>query len=455
MGHKPVSINGFVATSHLPSQLSPSQHSPSQQKTTTMTLITMTITALNRCTRLPNTRVLCCIAMFVAYAFSPTTLFAQSEEQLSYKIGETDLYPSVRLEFVQNSNAFLTEADPTESTGFVISPELNWVADRRLLTLRGNYVGDYATTSESELDYADHQFSADVAAELTARKRVNGKFSLDFGHQPLGTNLTRGLDNTGAEAVTYLDTQLSGEYIYGAENARGNITAGALIRSYSYNNRSDLTSNAGYLQFRPFGIFSLRISPDTRALAELRFDQFSFEGNRSDRTDTSLLGGFSFTPTGKFGGSLKIGATLSNYSGGDDESTLISEIDLNYEPTTFSRITLNLDREIDNESANPTSADSLSVIRDAASLVWRHEWSSRVFHVARLTVRNLSRACPDSDTSTTGVGYEMNVKVRRWLTVGASANTTRRTSSDCANAVDEPDLDYERQIIGVHLKATL
>ena len=380
---------------------------------------------------------------------------AQSQDQLSYKLGETDLFPSVRFEYEQNSNAYLTADNPTESTRAIVSPELNWVADRRLLTLRGNYLGRYGTNSESALNFADHEFSIDADAELSSRKRAKGELVIDLGHQTLGTSLTRGTADENDTAVQFVDTEVSGEYIYGASNARGNVVGGVELQSFSYLNRSDITSGRGYTRFEPYGIFSLRISPDTRALIELRFTNVAFGGNRADRTDTSLLAGFSFTPTGKFGGTMKVGTTLSSFSGGDSDSTIISEMDLFYEPTSFSRFTLDLEREIDNESANPSTSDAISVVRDTVRLNWRHEWSTRVFHLAGVSLRNVDRGCPDSDLSTTGASFEFNVKVRRWLTIGASASSTNRTSDTCPNGDATENLEYERQIIGAHFRATL
>jgi len=122
--------------------------------------------------------------------------------------------------------------------------------------------------------------------------------------------------------------------------------------------------------------------------------------------------------------------------------------------TGLSRFTLRLDREIDNDSANPSTSDAVSVIRDRVALNWRHEWSSRVSHVAGLALDNLNRACPSADESTTSARYEINVNIRRWLTIGANGQVTNRSSDECPNSA-EPSLDFERQIIGAHIRATL
>ena len=377
---------------------------------------------------------------------------SQGAEQQSIKIGETDLYPSVRVDYKQNDNIFLSASDELDSTGVIISPRVDWVADRRLLTLRGNYTGNYSSNSESALDYADHEFSADAAAEFTARKRAEGKLVLEFGHETLGTQRTRGSATTDDTAVKFLSTTLSGEYVYGAKNARGNLIGGVRLQNFAYTNRSDVTSGGDYTSLEPYGIFSLRLSPDTRALLELRFASINFNGSR-DRTDTSLLAGFSFEPSGKFGGDLKVGTTLSNFSGGDSDSSVISEISLFYEPVPFSRFSVNFARSIDNESANPANADAVNVITDELTVGWRHEWSSRVFHNASLSIDAIDQACPSSDLTITGGSFDLNVLVRRWLTVGANFAASQRESDDCAGS--ENVLDYERQIVGVHFRATL
>ena len=390
---------------------------------------------------------------------SPTALFAQTNDQQSIKLGETDLYPALEIQYIQNNNAYLEPAgSEVESSGVVISPEFNWVADRRLLTLRGNYTGSYGRQGESALDFNDHLFRLDAAAELTARKRTKGKVELEFGHQDLGAGFTRGTADGSSDAVTFTRFLAQGDYTYGAKTAKGNVTGGAKVVSHTFTSRSDLTSGDDYTAFEPFGIFSYRLSPAARALAEIRVGIFSFGNSNLDRNDISILTGLEFAQTEKSGGSIKIGSSLSDFSasGRDKESNLLVEGSLFYKPKSYSEIKLTLNRSLDNDSGSPVENLSIQATSDEVDLEWRHEWSSRVYSNINVGYRGINRGCPSNDVATNLAGIELNFKIRRWVEFGLSADYSKRTASICSQNDDSaPDLDYERQLVGAHVRATL
>ena len=64
---------------------------------------------------------------------------------------------------------------------------------------------------------------------------------------------------------------------------------------------------------RPFGVFSLRISPDTRLLAEVRFAVLDFDDDRRDRNEVSLLTGVQMSTTSKLSGEARIGVLKASY----------------------------------------------------------------------------------------------------------------------------------------------
>jgi len=380
-------------------------------------------------------------AIYVSFS---STVVAQSDDQQSVKLGETDLFPSVKLTYQQDDNAFLSGADDQISTtSVVISPEVNWVADRRLLTLTGTYKGAYSASSESAINYADHLLSANAEAEFTARKRANANLSVELGHEALGINFTRGA---------------AGVYTYGAKNARGNITGGVKVFTQSFNNRKDVTSGRGHTGIEPFGIFSLRVSPDTRVLAEIRYGTTTFGNSVLDRNDLSLLVGATFAATGKLSGVAKIGSTISTFdtAGREDESNLIVESSLRYEATSFSAWTLFANRQLVNDDGNLASFDTVLAVEDEVGLIWNHAWSSRVSHRANIGYRANTAECPSDTINISRAGLELNVQVRRWLTVGANGNFTSRVAEDCDEITGNTDeLDFDKMIIGAHIRATL
>lgn len=398
-----------------------------------------------------------CLGFVFALFFTSVPVFAQQGDGQSFKVGESDLYPSVRIDMVQDDNAFLSSSDEESVSAIRIRPELNWIADRRLLKVEGSYVGIYQAASESILNYNDHQLKASVDAELTKRKRAGGSLSVSLGHQALGTNLTRGEDQTSSEQVLFTDTQANAFFEYGAQRARGNIVVGVNIGQFNYRNRSDVTSGRDFSSFQPYGRFSLRVSGDTRATFELRHRTFNSSAI-PDRNDISILAGLQFAATGKSGGSIALGSTQSSYdaAGVDDRSNFIIEGRLFWEPRTFSRFSLNLNRNLDGVNGGLASTDSPSSIGSRARLRWDYRWSERIRHIATLGIATVETDCPSRNTQTNTVGLEVDVAVRRWLSVGVSGSSENRTLEDCsADPLVDPDLDYGRTIFGVYLQATL
>jgi len=394
----------------------------------------------------------------------PAPALAQIDEAASIKIGESNLIPSVRFEYLQTDNAFLNDSDQsgseqTEATAFVIKPRADWTADRRLLSLTGTYEGEYASYSEETLNYADHSLQAAVNAELSTRQRFLARFGFRFDHQPLGTSFTRGISDSDAEQVEFIDTELTGSYNYGAQNARGNFILGLGFLARAYQNREDLTAGSDYISIRPFGQFSLRLSADTRAIATLRFSNTTFDNSVRDRNDVSLLAGLRFAATGKSGGEFQLGTSQSIFSQSnrDDEISFIAEAELFYEPSVFSRFELSAKRELDNDAGSPLDLSSVLTITDTANLNWRHEWSSRLFHVANLSYELENGDCPDRNSLATAAGgIELNLVIRRWLQVGASFSGRARDTTICETVeANIGDVSYESQFIGAHIRATL
>lgn len=390
-----------------------------------------------------------------------TNSFAQAEfnagSAQSFKLGETDLFPSIRIDYLANSNAFLNTDNPTKASDVTISPTLTWVADRRLFFVVGRYLGAYNASSEDALNYADHTFTVNANAELDSRKRLNGGVELGFGHEQLGTNLTQGGANEDADQVEYTRFEANGEFQYGAEGAKGNVVAGLELVNVNYTSRDDLTSGRSFLQFEPYAQFSYRLSGDTRLLTQLRFASVNFDNADRDRNDISILGGFQFAATGKTGGTFRAGVLQSQNKRSlrSDQTEFVFSANLFWEPTTFSRFTFIGSRSIDNEGSSLVVGNTVDSIRDVLTVRWNHTWSARVSHIAQAQSSTLSQACPDISSSIVSGLLEFNINIRRWLIVGVNGNTWSRDANRCSGDNASVDLDTERTRIGAHIRATL
>jgi len=377
----------------------------------------------------------------------------------SFALGETRLFPSVRIDALRNDNVYLTADDEIDANVFLVSPRVLWVADRRLLTLRATYDGEYSRSSEAVLEHADHRLGLNVSANPGTRLRVDGDLTYRRGHQEPGTNLTRGLGTSFDEPVAFDQFQIRGSTRYGAEGARGNLAIGLRILGRNYASLSIVTDGRDFVATEPYARFSLRVAGDTRALVELRFTDVDFDEDASDRSDVSLLGGVTFAATGRSSGELKVGATRSGYASDDreDETTLIVEGAFDFAPRDYSRLRLVLTRELDNAAGVQIDSVDGEAVADEARLDWIYDWSERVRQTTFASYEAVTRGCPELGDRTASAGIELSLQVRRWLELGVSGEAGRRSGVDC-DGVDEATaaaLDYGVTRVGGFVRARL
>ncbi|MEE9320635.1 MAG: hypothetical protein V3U76_09345 [Granulosicoccus sp.] len=401
------------------------------------------------------------LSLVLGLAFSifvSGAVYAQDNKGQSIKLGDTDLYPEFRIEYQSQDNAFLEPDNETDATAIIFSPKLNWVASRRLLYVGIDYEGVYGQFSEEPLNFDNHELQLSVNAELSGKQRTSGYLLFSKKHEPLGTGQTRGAAESFDEQIARSGISAGAAYTYGVKNARGNLTAGLKMDNVSYSNLEAITQGDDFTRLTPYGIFSLRVSPDTRILGEARLASLDFDNDGLDRTEYSLLGGADFSPTGKSGGKIRVGMKQSDFSAESvgDRTDLVAEIDLFYLPVSYSRFDLIVERDLDTVSGDANGNDDRQSVTVFTELRWRHDWSRRFFTRAIVSREAIIRECPDDDEVTTAAKLELNLKLRRWLEVGASAAQATREAGSCdGNTPPSELLDYTGFTGGVHIRATL
>ncbi len=381
---------------------------------------------------------------------------ALSQEAASFKLGETNLTPAVRVDYVSIDNVYRKASDEVSGTGVHVKPELVWSADRRLLTFDALYSGDYASFSEDGLDYDNHYLRLRGIGDISSRQRFLASLSVTNFAEEQGTGQASGVLDVLDEQVEVTGVFGRAEYTYGARNSRGNLTGGVILGSLSYSNLEAFTDGDDYTFVRPYGVFSLRLSPDTRFLTELRFTAFDYDDDARDRDEVALLTGVEMSASSKLSGDARIGVAKASFDQDSDNDTteLIAEVGLQYSPVSYSRFDISFDRSFETEDNN---VDNIGrAIDDTAGIVWTHDWSSRFQTRTTLSLDNSDRECPNVDDQTVAFEIELNYQVRRWLQFGISGTQESRSITDC---VDTPAvleaLDYDRSVVGAHVRATL
>jgi hypothetical protein len=374
----------------------------------------------------------------------------------SIPIGEAELTPSLTINYGSTDNVF-REAENTEnSSGVVVSPALSYKATRRLLSLEAAYKGSFGQFSEAAANFNDHSLSFRSDAEISSKHRASLSFFIKKFHEGLGLGQTRDSDERQGEQIESLTTQLAGSHTYGSVGAKGNVRIGLAIKSTNFSNLEELTEGDDQLVVTPSIAFSYGVSLDTRIVSELRISQLNFDDDLRDRIQISALLGLEFQPTGKLGGAASVGIVEASYANAEvsDANNLIVEIDMNFQPLSYSEIAVTYTRGL--ETLENNGLGSLSTIRDSAKVDWTHQWSGRFSTTTGLNVEAVARECPLLDTTELESTISLNYQARRWLEFGIGGSLSSRDTSSCVSdgVVVDSTNDFDRTTYSVQVKAT-
>jgi len=169
-------------------------------------------------------------------------------------------------------------------------------------------------------------------ADFTSRHTSSASLSFAQRHNDIGEGILR--NTTVSEVAEISDFNLLASHTYGTKDAKGNIRAGFRLQSLSYNNVAEFSDGRDFTRFEPLGIFSYRLSPDTRALLGGRMSLFDYEDDIRDRTDLTAFTGLEFAASAKLSGSVQIGSTLTQFDAAsrEDQTSLFVEANLEYRP---------------------------------------------------------------------------------------------------------------------------
>jgi len=378
---------------------------------------------------------------------------AQSFRGQPLRLGETTFIPEVRLDYVSVDNAFNSNSNEEEASGFIVAPAVQWEADRRLLELNASYRGRYGSFDESALNFTDHDLRASLAAAPAKKHRTSINFRLLQEAEEFGTGqaaFVEGLD----DQIVDTSTSLSAGYTYGARDARGNVGAGVSFLNRSYSDVGILTDGDDYTSFGPFLAFSYRVSADTRLRVETRFITQDYDADSRDRNTISFLVGADLEATDRTGGRIRLGISEADFdaAGVENRTTFVADVDLFYRPREYSRFDLSVRRDLETIDASANGVGES--IRDDIQFTWSYGWTSRFSTRLRIDTDRIDRVCPNIDTLTSGVSLNFDIGIRRWLSVGAGAGTSRRTADTC-DVEDDGSRDYQRNSLGVHVTMTL
>lgn len=375
------------------------------------------------------------------------------ETAVPIRVGESNLYPSLRLDYLQTDNTFRTSTGEIESAATIVRPRLRWEADRSVTSLSAVYVGAFSTADESRTDYQDHRLGFSLETNFSKRSNLKTVLGFEQHHEPLGTGLSR--DDSTAPDEQNKNTQVDFkiEHTYGASQARGNLLTGLdLINRYYTNNKAQ-TRFSNRFVVEPYLIFYIRHAGDTRWFLDLRYAQLNFDESVSDGANIRSFVGVAWESTGKTGGEAKIGGVTRSYDAGQPtQSTAAIDIQLYYNTSSISRFDFRAVREFEGLVDSQTALDGKEAIVNRLALSWDYKWSSRFRHRISIANNSFERECPfANDSAENQASLELTYQVRRWLAFGANAKAYSRSSDTCGDTAAQVNTsDYDRQQFGIH-----
>ena len=253
-----------------------------------------------------------------------------------------------RLSYEDN---ILREADANadSDTSLVVAPELTIAGILGKQRFSAKYKGEYAKYSDfSDVNYTDHDIH--LRADFDHSNRLTSRFDVQYQdkHEDFG-DLNTIFVNLN-EFNHFTDKGLSGRLIYGRQDSFGQLVFQLARNKRDYDNNNQ--------EFRSYErdlaslAFYYRIAPRTRLLAELVYQDYSYNPEAGfldlDNKYKVYQAGVEWAFTNQLEGTIKVGYQDRNYSLEtlrDINGLAYEASSIDYTPNTYTTINLAARRE--------------------------------------------------------------------------------------------------------------
>lgn len=349
-------------------------------------------------------------------------------EAASMQLGAMSLTPTLELSESYDDN-FRETSNEDSSWITTISPTFVLAAQDRLnvYKLTYNFSSDIFHSSHDD-NNTDHHLDADAHMEFNARNRLDLNAGYDRVEEVAGTE-TSGINDK------YHTYNIGGVYGFGAQSATMNFELGANHEWKRYDNDGTINKDLERDTTSLSGTAFYRIGAKTRALVEVRYNDYDYKLATStlDSDSMAYLVGVTWDATAKTSGSAKIGYEDKDFDSAarEDVDNTMWEVGVTWQPRSYSSFTLNTRRGTDEGSQG--AEDYIETTR--TSLGWNHDWSSYISTEASyaFTDEEYENGREDeTDEFALGLNYEL----RRWVSVGVGYKYKDIDSTDPTETLD-------------------
>lgn len=360
------------------------------------------------------------IALILVASFASSQIIAQ----------EAGFFAVVdsRLSYEDN---ILREADANadSDTSLVVAPELTIAGIIGKQRFSAKYKGEYAKYSDfSDVNYTDHDIL--LRADFDHSNRLISRFDVQYQdkHEDFG-DLNNVFVNLN-EFNHFTDKGLSGRLIYGRQDSFGQLVFRLARNNRDYDNNNQ--------EFRSYEkdlaslAFYYRIAPRTRLLAELVYQDYSYNPEVGffdfDNKYKVYQAGIEWAFTNQLEGTVKVGYQDRNYSLDTlrDIKGLAFEASIDYTPNTYTTINVAARRE----SIDSSLETAGGFLRTSYGAGVKHSLTELTKLEAELTyAKDEFVFSSNRQDKRTGGKVGVSYSLLTWVEVGANYSFEERNST--------------------------
>lgn len=354
------------------------------------------------------------------------------------------LYAKLGIDYGKDDNLFQSNILERSSNFYALRPGLKLQGRNA----SGIFTLDFDSNStryQSSHNDDFNDYNTRASAEFAAGSSMGFRLAGDYnkGHDARGSTDRP----SGTRPDVFTDRGVGALFAYGANDAAGRVELeGGMFRKRYTNNRT-FTVGSDRDTDKLAGRFFMRVAPKTSVLFEAREDKYDYALSTSiqDSKERRYLAGVTWEATAATSGTIKIGRIEKNFSSSliKDFSDTGYEGSINWMPVSYSKFEVYALKTF-NESTG--YGDFALVKRFGAN--WLHDWNSKLSTTALIARSDDEYINTTRNDTVDTLGFKINYKLQRWLTLGGEYNYTDRSSNISVYS-------YKRNVYMLTLGATL
>ncbi len=406
--------------------------------------------------------------VLLVHLIVPRSVQALEADSKGIKLGGSRLHTKLSIDYFKTDNVFATNTNEIESTGFKISPSINWKgghAATDYFILFDSVYTKYNDIEGEKDDTSDHTLKMGSTLGISSRSRLDLGFSDSNTHEDftLAVQDESIPDETQQsltpEASVFGRRRYSTQFTYGAKKAKGNLALGLIHSEVDFENTNLDGDDTGYsyVTFEPEISLSLLLSPATRIIfgvsnALIDYDR-SNTGKSLDSNESSIFTGFSWDITSKTGGSFRLGKTSRDYKSDElpDADTTALALNAFWSPRSYTKLRVSARRGF-------SKGNKVNEVYTTARILLSQEWSKRFSSEFSAKWQRNERAefqiddisTPSSDRTFTQFGADLYYIITKRISMNLGAWRTVQPNQ-ASNLYTEIVTDGDRRITQIHV----